>query len=319
MIRLGFIGCGLMMQQHYERLARRDDIAFVGHCDIDRDAARQAAETYGGDACTEPSVLFDRCKPDAVYIAVPPFAHGAIEEEAIQRGIHLFIEKPIGLDLTQAKKIATLLRKSPVISSVGYCYRYAETVSQAKQLLRGKAICHISASWIGGIPDAAWWSLREKSGGQLVEQCTHLFDTIRYVSGEVAEVYAVATRGCIGCKDNYDLDDSSVVSMRMKNGATAAIVSTCAVDHGHRVEIEFITPNLTVRLNRTNLQVLESSKSYEYYCENDMFTDESATFIHAVATSNRKSIKSSYADALKTLNVTLAANASINSGMPVKV
>ncbi len=319
MIRLGFIGCGLMMQQHYERLALIEDIAIVGHCDIELDAARLAAETYGGEAYTEASVMFERCKPDAIFIAVPPFAHGAIEEEAIQRGIHLFIEKPIGLDINQAKKISSLLRKSQVISSVGYCYRYAETVCQAKQLLRGKAICHISASWIGGIPSAAWWSLRNKSGGQLVEQCTHLFDIIRFVSGEVAEVYAVATRGCVGCKDNYDLDDSSVVCLRMKNGATAAIVSTCAVDHGHRVEIEFITPNVTVRLNGTTLRVLESSKSYEYHCENDMFADESAAFIHAVATSNRKSIKSSYADALKTLNISLAANESINSGMPVKV
>ena len=46
--------------------------------------------------------------------------------------------------------------------------------------------------WMGGMPGVAWWRRQEGSGGQFVEQTTHIVDLLRYCAGEVTEVYAAA-------------------------------------------------------------------------------------------------------------------------------
>jgi len=202
MIRLGFVGCGGIMQEHYKHLSAMSGIKMAGHCDIIKERAESAASRFGGDAFTEFESMYDKVKPQAVYVAVPPYAHcarimdrdtGGMEEGAAERGIHLFIEKPIAINRETAKRIEAAVRKAKIITSVGYCFRYYNTIETARQILNGKPVSLIRGSWNGGMPGVWWWRRMDKSGGQIVEQTTHMFDLMRYLCGEVAEVYAVTS------------------------------------------------------------------------------------------------------------------------------
>lgn len=318
MIKLGFVGCGGIMQEHYKHLSGMSGVKMAGHCDILKDRAESAASRFGGEAFTDFEAMYDKVKPQAVYIAVPPYAHCGMEEAAAARGIHLFIEKPIAIDRETAKRIDVALRKAKIITSVGYCFRYYNTIDLARQILNGSPVSLIRGSWNGGMPGVWWWRRMDKSGGQIIEQTTHMFDLMRYLCGEVAEVYAVASTGCMTKVENFNVHDSSVVTMRMKSGASATITSSCVCNHGGGVTLEIVTPDLTMQIAGGTVTVKQETKVTEHQTSANMYEEESKVFIDAVRTGKRTRIKSSYSDALKTFLVTFAANESIQSGLPVK-
>jgi len=318
MLKLGFVGCGGIMQEHYKHLSALGGVKFAGHCDILPERAEAAAATYGGEAFSEFEAMYDKIKPQAVFVAVPPYAHCGMEEAAAQRGIHLFVEKPVALDAAAAKRIDAAIRKGKIIASVGYCFRYYDTVEVARQVLKGKAISLVKGVWHGGMPEVWWWRRMDKSGGQILEQATHLVDLIRYLCGDVAEVYATASCGCMTNVKEFSVHDSSTVAMRLKNGATASVTSSCVCNHGGRVSLEIVTPEAVVRFQDGRVTVAEDGKTTEYLPGNNMYFEEDKAFVEAVRTGKKSKIKSCYPDALKTFDATLAANASIVSGLPIK-
>jgi len=306
------------MQEHYRWLSAMEGVKVVGHCDIDQKRAEEGAARYGGEAFTEYEAMYDKTRPHAVYVAVPPYAHCGMEEAAAERGIHLFIEKPVALDRSMAKRIAAAIQKAKVLCSVGYCFRYQDTAPLARKLLKGKAVSLVHGCWNGGMPGVWWWRRKDKSGGQVVEQTTHMFDLMRYLCGDVAEVCATASTGCMNNVEEFDVHDSSVVAMRLKSGAAGTITSSCVCNHGGKVELQIVTPEATLSMSAGTLVIKEGGKSTEYRSSVNMYEEENKAFIDAVRTGKRNRIRSTYADAVKTFMVTCAANESIQSGMPVK-
>jgi len=294
-------------------------VKIVGLCDIDASRAKAAAASAGGEVYADPVSLYEKAKPDAVYVTVPPNAHGAIEEEAAKRGIHLFIEKPVALDMATGKRIGAAVKEAGILVSVGYCFRYCEMIEAARQRLKGKAVSLVNGTWIGGLPETPWWRRRGQSGGQIVEQTTHLFDLVRYLCGPVQEVHAMAARGCMTRVEGFDVDDSSVVSLRLKTGAVACITSTCIARHPERTILEVITPEGTVTLSGCTVRIEEEDRMTELRSLADKYAAENRAFIDAVRKGSKNGIRCSYSDALKTLAVTCAANESIDTGMPVKL
>lgn len=317
MIKVAFIGCGGIQEIHYGHLRAMAGVEITGHCDVDEGQAKNAASCYGGEAFTEYLRMYDKVKPDVVYIAVPPYAHDGMEEAAAERGIHLFIEKPVALDRQKARIISQSIRKAGILCSVGYCFRYQDIATQARQYLKGRPICLVTGRWFGGMPDVWWWRRMDKSGGQVVEQTTHMFDLMRYLCGDVAEVYATASTGCMTKVPDYSVHDSSAVSFRLKQGGAGGISSACAAGYTTQVVLEIITPDAAICIADGKLSIAEKGKTTVFHSQNDMYRDESEAFIEAVRTGKKNRIRCSYADALKTLAVTLAVNESIQTGLPV--
>src|SRR5690606_32169127 len=82
-------------------------------------------------------------------------------------------------------------------------------------------------SWIGTMPQVPRWRRKDMSGGQDVEQTIHVFDSVRYLLGEVESVQAVATTGLMSDVENYNVEDASAVTLKLKNGAVGTIFSAC--------------------------------------------------------------------------------------------
>lgn len=318
MIGVAFVGCGGIMEEHYRHLVKMANVKMLGHCDVEEARARHAAERFGGESFTNCKTMFDKLKPEALYVAVPPFAHGDVEVMAAERGIHLFVEKPLALETKTARRIATEIRKAKVYSSVGYCFRYCDTIALARRMLKGKAISLIAGYYHGSMPEVWWWRQMDKSGGQILEQTTHLIDLIRYLCGEVAEVHAMASRGCMTKIKDYNVDDSSAVTLRLKSGATACITSTCVMNNGNKTGLDIVTPEATFRIQPGMLTVHEADKTTEYRSSVNMYEEENKAFIDAIGNGRRNRIRSTYDDALRTLQLTCAANESIQTGLPVK-
>jgi predicted dehydrogenase len=229
------------------------------------------------------------------------------------------VEKPVAIDMATASRVSGAIKRAGVLSSAGYCFRYCDTVDTARALLKGKAVSLVNGAWTGGLPPAPWWRRRGQSGGQMLEQTTHLFDLVRYLCGPVQEVHAMASRGCMSRVEGFDVDDSSVATLRLKTGAVACITSTCIINHPGRTQLEIVTPDFTLTLSDGAVRVEEDHRVTEHRTGCDRYAEENRAFIDAVRTGKKTGIRSSYADAVKTLQVTCAANESAETGMPVKL
>jgi myo-inositol 2-dehydrogenase / D-chiro-inositol 1-dehydrogenase len=318
-VRVCFVGCGGIAHVHAHHLSRHEDAVISGCYDINSARAQAFAAKFNAPVFDNFRTLYDKSRAQGVYIAVPPCAHGDYEIEAANRGIHFFVEKPVSHNLETARKVAAAVRNTKVITSVGYCFRYNDAVQIAQQVLKGQAISLVAGRYHCCMPEAAWWRERKQSGGQIVEQTTHLIDLILYLCGPVSEVHAMASHGCMSQVEKFDVDDSSVLSLRLKTGAVASITSTCVLRNANHTHLEIITPERTVTFTGNTVKISEDYKSIEHSNATDMYAAETAAFIKAIQQGKRAGIRCAYADALKTLRVTLAASESMQTGMPVKL
>lgn len=63
--------------------------------------------------------MIDRERLDAVYVCIPPFAHGGLDLEVVRRGLPMFVEKPLAIDLTTAERMATAVERAGLLTGVG--------------------------------------------------------------------------------------------------------------------------------------------------------------------------------------------------------
>ena len=316
-VKLGFIGTGGMASAHMRNLKDNfEDVEFSAMCDISEDRATARAEEFGGNAYADYRVMYDKEDLDAVYICTPPFAHGEQERIACEQGIAMFIEKPIHSELEPAIIINEDVERSGVITSVGYHWRYGGNAQNAKAMLEEQPqILGALGYWIGGMPGTPWWRVRAESGGQHVEQTTHIFDLARFLVGSDGKtVHGVAASGSMTHIENYDIDDISMVNIEFKNGAVANIVSACATEGFGRVHLEVFTRGLVVTVGGSN-EVNRGGETEPL--SNDGGADRDRVFIDAVKSDDSSQILSPYSDALETLRIMLAASTSFRTGKAV--
>lgn len=93
-VRIGFIGVGGIAHRHFGVLEHFDDVEIRAVADVNGDRARCAAERLGARGFDNFESMLQQVELDALYICVPPFAHGGPERAAIARGLPFFVEKP---------------------------------------------------------------------------------------------------------------------------------------------------------------------------------------------------------------------------------
>ncbi|MBB6669626.1 Gfo/Idh/MocA family protein [Cohnella nanjingensis] len=320
-VRLGFIGTGGIANHHLNNLVRMEGVRLSAFYDVDGQRAQKAASQYdGAKAFANLDEMLDSTELDGLYICVPPMAHGDAENKAIQRGIPFLVEKPLGIDGGLPADIAAKVRSKQLITSVGYHWRYNESAATAKQLLAESKPGMALGYWMGGMPMVPWWRVQTGSGGQFVEQTTHIVDLLRYLCGEVREVYAAYALQVMGEQvPGTDVPDVGTVTLKMANGMVATVSNTCLLPVGHHVGLDIYTDQGVLELRSEELREVtrEGTRSRKNVA-NPYFVEDEA-FIHALRTGDASRILSNYEDALRTHEVTIAANDSAASGKPVSI
>lgn len=319
-VRIGFIGTGNIAQLHLQRLQQIEEVEIVALCDLDLERAEAARKKFGGTAYSDYHQMLERERLDALYICIPPFAHLDQELEAIKRGIHLYVEKPVILDMELGKRIEKAIQQQGVIAACGYQWRYFDTVDQLKSLVEQEPIGLAVGYWFGGVPQMPWWRSRYQSGGQLVEQTSHIVDLARYLLGDVAKVGAYAFRGLIRDIPGYNVDDASVAILKFESGAIGVISSSCLLTSGGGTAgLTLLGRDLRIDCEFGKLRIQRSRQVQEFTPQVDPHLRASQAFVKAVATGDPSGIRSTYADGLKTAQVTLAANHAMQTGQIVRL
>lgn len=319
-IKLGFIGTGSIAFRHLGHLSKMADVEITAFCSKNVYNAMKAAESFpGARAYARLDDMLDGASLDGVYVCVPPDVHGESEWKLIERSIPFLVEKPLGLDRSVTSKILSAVRSKNLLTAVGYHWRYSQATQIARGLLADRRIGMAIGSWIGSMPMTGWWRRQSASGGQFVEQTTHLVDLLRYICGEVQEVYAsYALRVMQEQLPGTDVPDVGTVSLKLRSGVIASISNACMVPVSrHRIGLELLTDQGALMLEEERLHHITARETHVYSNDTPPLASEAMAFVQALRTGDRSLILSDYEDACRTHDITMAANESAASGKPV--
>ena len=309
--RVGIIGAGWVAGVHLRMLSSFDDVRVVGIASRNPESAGKLAKSAGAHVYPDYRSMLDEIELDAVFVCLAPYANCEPELAVADRGIALFAEKPLGVDEEWPARIAKSIHENGVVSCVGYQWRYLEVVDRACELLEGRPAQLVVGSWLGETPGPAWWIRKEQSGGQIVEQATHVFDLARYLVGEMEPTAAAGRRVPRPAYPDSDILDVTETSVRFASGAIGSFSTTSLLAGPHRVELDMISDGMAL-----TLQVLDHRLVVRRGTETTTLAPPSRfetpyemqdrAFIDAVqGKANR--IRSTYDDALLTHHLTLAA------------
>jgi predicted dehydrogenase len=297
-------------------------------CDVVEERARESAAAFGGTVYTDYARMLEDAKLDGLYVCVPPAMHrsradGAppVEILAAERGVHLFVEKPVCLDLEEGIKIRDAIARAGVMSSVGYGSRYSAAAEATRRFCAGRTVGMVACDRWGGVPGNAshWWRRMEISGGQLHEMATHQLDLIRWFAGEINEVYKREARQINRELENFTVPDSEIVSFQLAGGGIGLITTSCAlVNGGGQGRLEILLDG-HLRLKFENPPHLFPEDAGEIEMPTEAVPSIDAAFVDALRRRDPTPIRSTYADGLKTAAVTIAANQSAREGRAVSV
>ncbi len=345
MKKLAIIGCGGIGTYHLGHFLDYKDIELAGFCDLIPERAQAFVEKAGGGrAFTDFREMYDAVNPDMVFICVPPYCHGDIEFETIKRGIPMFIEKPVALDMELAYRIRDEIQRTRLITAVGLQCRYAKIVDNTRDFVNKHRVTFVDCVRMGGVPGVEWWRDKKRSGGQIVEQTIHNIDMVRYMIGEPVEVFTLAGRGFVTDRVNYDTDDVSTTSVRFECGALGSLSTGCYATSGEAFDSKITFSAKDCRLDhyilgKVNIYGVKDEKDagngLVFQGDGTMqasggaitIKEESSyggiqcdrTFVDAVLSGDPSKIRSPYADAVRTMEFVMACNKSIETGLPVKV
>ncbi len=321
-IRVGFVGTGGIAARHLQALREIENVEVAAITGRTLDKAQALIHKSGVSNTATPfddyHCMYDQAKLDAVYICVTPGAHGELERAALDHKLALFVEKPLSADPDTAEEIARAIKAKGAITAVGYQMRYMNTTETAQQLGKAHPTRMALGYWLDSLPPPRWWSRQAESGGQVVEQTTHLFDLARLLVGEVKQVYALG-RNTSPAASGIEVDRVSVVTLEFENGVIGTISSTSLLKSRYRDSLELIADGMTLSLSHNRLLIDEGEgRTRIEEVSVDPFLRINFDFLEAAA-GGTNNIRSDYAESLRTHRVTQAAARSARENRVIAV
>ncbi len=317
--RVAIYGCGRFANQtHLPNLRQLSDVEIVALCDADAQALHTTGDAFAIERrYADAHAMLASETIDALYSIVPAFVRSDVEIAAVERGIHLFSEKPQALTMALATRIDEAVRKSGVISTVGFRERYRPIFQQAKQFLADKAITHVRFQSFGGLPTprtdwrAAWWNELEKSGGSALDWGVHATDYVRFMTGlnvKTAQAFYHSTTA-------YSLPLSYSFHYNLSNGApmTMTFLGTTPVKPPNEPWFTIFYEGGYLAIHGYERIEVNGETTYTADPFNP-WLEQTRCFIEAVRTQDRSLLLSDYHDGLYSLAPVLAGWESAKQG-----
>jgi len=299
-----------------------------------------AARTKDVETFTNHSKLLDRAQPDVVAIATPTGHHVPVALDCIERGIPVFIEKPLSLDSAQARPLLDALERHPVVNMVGYMTRFLHTFRKAKQVIDtgvlGRPQMLRASMYIGQLfgRGKGWrYDKKASGGGVLTTQNSHVIDLLLWYFGDIDWVSAQATR-----LYSKQIEDHAHVFFQFDDGLRGYLDASWSARHFRTptvaIHVQGENGTLDVDDDQVRLHAVDAAGDFsagwhswskpelyqgtEFDIGGTNYTDQTLQFLGAVRGEN--GVESDIASAFKVQQVIDAAYASAEqNGAPVSI
>lgn len=136
MLKVAILGCGKIADAHAAQIQGIKHCEIVGVCDREPLMARQLYERFPVKAYfTELSDLISHAQPDIVHITTPPHSHYELAKFCLERGCHVYVEKPFTLNLDQAKRLIDLANHTGLKLTVGHNDQFTHVARRMRDLV----------------------------------------------------------------------------------------------------------------------------------------------------------------------------------------
>ena len=333
MLNFAIIGVGGLGKTHYRNVKevaeKAKEVKLVALCDVEDSAFCTQTVTNLDDTDADldfsayhlyhdVEALLEKEKLDFVITALPTDIHEEVAVKVMNRGIHVFSEKPMALNLAQAENMLRVAKENNVKLMIGQCLRYSEPYIMLKDIIEsGKYGKVISADFFRISPTPAWswknWMLDEtKSGGAILDLHVHDVDFINWVFGMPKAVTSFAT--------NYKTKHDSVKTVYHYDDKRVTATGEWGMPGCFQFQSGF-----TVRFEAA--AIVKNSEGMYLYPENGdaiklqptkdkMYAEEVVDFINCIREDKESDVNPA-ADSCNSLKIALAEKVSADTGKTV--
>ena len=231
-VRVAVVGAGGWGEQHSRIFSRRPDTHLCAVVGRSEDRTRARAGAYGAAAYTDIDAMLDRERPDLVTVCLPNEEHFPTTLHLLQRGMPLFVEKPLVFELAQADTLLDTAERANLFFGFNFNHRYAEPVVRAKAALDAGELGElVFATWrFGGEANRA-----VSAHANLIETQCHGLDMLEHLGGPISSVMAQMT------DKTYGAYSTIAVALEFANGAVGTLLgsydSSYAYPDTQRIEL----------------------------------------------------------------------------------
>lgn len=190
MKKIGLIGAGVMGYNHARVLSDINEIILVGVSDIDQNNLDKVTKFCKNKYLDYNDLLMEEL--DAVVICTPTKLHKEIAIKAMNKGIHVFVEKPIAINELEAKAMIDCAKNNSVHFTVGHIERFNPAIQFLKKELDEG---NLGKAYKINIHRAGPFAKRIRDTGVIIDLAIHDIDIARYLIGsEYKRLYAETQR-----------------------------------------------------------------------------------------------------------------------------
>jgi predicted dehydrogenase len=328
MIKMGLVGVGKMGISHLAILGAHPQVDVVAICDSATYITSVLRKHSGVTTYKDFGKMLNECKLDGLFIATPTSSHFDLAKTALEKGLHLFVEKPLCLNAEQSEQLAKLAVEKHCVNQVGYHNRFIGTFREMRRLVQAGAIgdvYHVDGRAFGQVvirpkSGSTWRSKKTEGGGCLHDYACHVLDLMNFVAGPPDDVVSAQLQSIF----STDIEDAVFASFRYPTGATGYLETNWS-DESYRKMSTTITVYGTkgkLIADRQELRVyLRSGAEYEqypagwtiryitdlqspvgYYLRGEEYSAQIDSFVEAIQAGNFKP-ENSFASAAQTDNI----------------
>jgi predicted dehydrogenase len=241
--RVGVVGVGHLGQHHARVYTELLDAHLVGVVDVDESRAHFISENLGVPCYTEMGELIERQSPDALSIVVPTSLHYGIAKQALERGIHVLIEKPVTTRPSEAEELLNIAARKNLVLQVGHIERFNGAIRHISQTVRDPLF--LESKRIGP------FSPRINDVGVVLDLMIHDIDIVlSLVPSEISRIAATGRRVFT------EHEDVASAQITFKNGAMSHIlVDRVAERRVRRLDIMERERHITVNYETQDVQI----------------------------------------------------------------
>ena len=241
-LRVGFIGCGNHATQNLYPALRYAGLDLAAVCDLDKRKAQRVARQFGAHrAYQDFSTMLDEMELDAVLVCGPPELHFEAALAALERGCHVWIEKPPAPSLAETEQLAAYAAQAGRIVQDGFMMRFAPAYVRLKEIIETEEVGRPS------LIEAKYCCSNVSSvRHHLIHYGVHILDLMRHLMGDVTELSALK------CERGGQV--ANAISLRFASGAVG-LVNFSSLQPRVQERVEVTGENaVAVVDNRVNLE-----------------------------------------------------------------
>jgi predicted dehydrogenase len=220
------VGLGKMGLSHLSILRAHPELDMVAGCDSTAYLTDVLSKHTGLKCYDDFDKMLAEEKLDAVVVATPSKLHAPMVTKALERGLHVFCEKPFVLDVADGDRLVALAAQKKLVTQVGYHYRFVGAFQEAARIVRSGAlgtIHNVRAEAYGPVvlraKGGTWRSAKNEGGGALYDYACHAIDLVNFVAGVPDAVSGVVRHGIF----SKDVDDEVYCSLHYANGGSGQL------------------------------------------------------------------------------------------------